>query len=138
MRTFICLSLLAAAPTLPAARADEPAAAAQAKGEGEVHFKNLELLPKDISKKELMATMKGFSKALGVRCEFCHVMKPTKDFAKETKKKDITREMMKMTRKIDEQFFTWPKAPKATCYMCHRGDEKPRFAPAGAGGEDEK
>jgi thioredoxin reductase len=37
---------------------------------------NLKVLPKDISFPELMTNMKGFTQALGVRCEHCHVSEP--------------------------------------------------------------
>src|SRR6185503_1734772 len=36
-------------------------------------FTNLKVLPKDISKDDLISTMRGFSGGLGVRCNFCHV-----------------------------------------------------------------
>ena len=38
-------------------------------------FRNLKVLPKDISKHELESTMRGFAFALGVRCDHCHVEK---------------------------------------------------------------
>ncbi len=36
-------------------------------------FENLQVLPKEISKPELMENMKSFALGLGVRCHFCHV-----------------------------------------------------------------
>ncbi|MCH8304047.1 MAG: hypothetical protein IIB94_02830 [Candidatus Marinimicrobia bacterium] len=36
-------------------------------------FFNLRVLPTDISKRDLINTMKGATRGLGVRCEFCHV-----------------------------------------------------------------
>ena len=36
-------------------------------------FSNLQVLPQDISLGELVATMRGFASALGVRCNHCHV-----------------------------------------------------------------
>lgn len=36
-------------------------------------FKNLKVLPKDISKRDLTTVMRSFSHALGVRCVECHV-----------------------------------------------------------------
>src|SRR5579872_4451134 len=36
-------------------------------------FTNLKFFPKDISSSDLMQTMRGFSFALGTRCEHCHV-----------------------------------------------------------------
>ncbi|MHB1846172.1 MAG: c-type cytochrome [Deltaproteobacteria bacterium] len=126
MRWILCSMLALSCAACQTARAGEPAAPPRP---GEARPKNLKVLPKDISDAELMAVMKGFSHGLGVRCDFCHVMKPQKDFAADTKNKDIAREMLQMTHRIDQEFFTWPKAPKATCFMCHRGEEKPLFAP---------
>jgi hypothetical protein len=36
---------------------------------------NLQVLPKDIPRPELTAIMRGFTQALGVRCEYCHAMR---------------------------------------------------------------
>ncbi|HJQ21815.1 MAG TPA: photosynthetic reaction center cytochrome c subunit family protein [Gemmatimonadaceae bacterium] len=36
-------------------------------------FENLQVLPKDIPRDTLIAIMRGFAGALGVRCTFCHV-----------------------------------------------------------------
>lgn len=36
-------------------------------------FENLEVLPEDITFGELFQTMSGFTRALGVRCSFCHI-----------------------------------------------------------------
>jgi hypothetical protein len=36
-------------------------------------FTNLKVLPKNIGKQELIATMRGFALGLGVRCTYCHV-----------------------------------------------------------------
>jgi hypothetical protein len=93
------------------------------------HFKNLKVLPEDIKKEELLNIMKAFNKALGVRCNHCHTMQPKPDWAADTDHKKIARSMMTMTQKISHDYFTWPDAPKATCFMCHRGAEKPVFTP---------
>jgi len=41
--------------------------------------KNLSVLQKTITAKELAATMRGFTSALGVRCDYCHVGEEGKD-----------------------------------------------------------
>ena len=51
---------------------------------------NLNVLPENISSKELSNTMKGFAMGLGARCETCHVGEPhtpldTFDFASDEK-----------------------------------------------------
>ena len=61
-------------------------------------FTNLQVLPKDISKRDLVRIMKSFAITMEKRCSFCHVATDDlsqADFAsddKETKKK--TRELM--------------------------------------------
>src|SRR4026207_1577271 len=73
--------------------------------------KNLKVLPKNISHDELIATMKGFSKALGVRCNECHVTTskgtpehPDFDFASDAKPEKATaRQMIKMVRAINSK-----------------------------------
>ncbi len=115
-----------------------PAAAAPAGGEAggggggseeQGPPKNLKVLPKDMSRKEVNALMKEFNKALGVKCKFCH---NTKDFAADTNKhKDISRQMMKMTQDLAKNHFAYDKAPKMAfnCYVCHQGHDEPKLAP---------
>ena len=113
MRIARVALLLLAACFVPAfAVADAPPAP---------QWKNLQILPKDISKDQLKAIMKAQSKALGVECDYCHNMP---DAAAETKNKDIARAMIRMTKDINDQFFA--KADVGvTCMTCHRGKEKP-------------
>jgi hypothetical protein len=92
-------------------------------------FTNLKVLPADISKDDLGAVMREMSQGLGVKCNFCHQMAPTKDWAAETKHKEIARGMMLMTNRINQEIFTWPNAPKATCFMCHHGHDEPVLRP---------
>src|SRR5262245_19404795 len=49
------------------------AIAAAAGAQSTEKFKNLQVLPKDISEEQLNSTMNGFTRALGVRCAYCHV-----------------------------------------------------------------
>jgi tetratricopeptide (TPR) repeat protein len=98
-------------------------------------FENLKVLPKDISKRDLVATMRAFSGALGVRCKHCHV--PGKDpnsldgydFASdEPKHKNIARAMLKMVTEINENQIAKAgiESPsRVRCVTCHRGLEKP-------------
>ncbi len=84
-------------------------------------FKNLQVLPKNVSKAELKTIMKAQSKALGVDCDFCHTS-PNMDT--ETKKKAIGRDMMRMVNEINAKYLK--DAPvKVTCMTCHRGKERP-------------
>jgi Photosynthetic reaction centre cytochrome C subunit len=102
---------------------------------------NLQVLPKDISPSELMKLMGGYSKALGVHCNFCHeVNGQTRqpNFAADTKPdKNIARTMIAMTEEINSKFMTQINDPDAkpedrtvTCGTCHRGNTMPvQFIP---------
>jgi hypothetical protein len=100
-------------------------------------YKNLKILPKDISKADLDKVMDDFKAALGVKCSFCHA--PSKDtaqhwpdFASDDKpEKGIARGMMKMTAKINKKYFSYNKneqgqaIPTVECMTCHHGKEHP-------------
>ena len=100
-------------------------------------YKNLKILPKNISKEDLDKVMDHFKAALGVKCSFCHA--PSKDstqkwpdFASDDKpEKLIARKMMKMTSKINKKFFSDNKneqgvtVPAIECMTCHRGSPHP-------------
>lgn len=100
-------------------------------------YKNLKILPKNISKEDLDKVMDSFKAALGVKCGFCHA--PSKDstqhwpdFASDDKpEKNIARHMMKMTSKINNKYFSYNKnesgvaVPAIECMTCHRGKEHP-------------
>ena len=107
-------------------------------------FKNLKILPKDISHEKLGKIMHDFNDALGVKCNFCHA--PSKDtavhhpdFASDDKpEKSIARSMMKMTVKINKKFFNaghvgiGDSTLTVTCATCHHGSPHPE-AHAGGG-----
>jgi len=100
-------------------------------------FTNLKVLPKDVSPAELRATMNGFTRALGVRCIYCHVGTEGKpfqhdDFAKDDKMtKAKARAMMVMLHDINENYLgkleSRAEPPvKVECVTCHRGGQLPR------------
>jgi tetratricopeptide (TPR) repeat protein len=95
-------------------------------------FTNLQVLPKDTGKRELVSIMREFAGALGARCNFCHVGEnPSSlegyDFASdEPKNKNVAREMMKMAGQINETIL--PAAgvnARVQCVTCHRGLKEP-------------
>jgi hypothetical protein len=83
--------------------------------------KNLKVFPKGTSKKEVKKVMKGWSKALGEKCDYCHEMD---DFSKDTKNKRKAREMFRMVRDINKSHLGKYKG-KVSCATCHRGEKKP-------------
>lgn len=100
-------------------------------------WKNLKVLPQDISEDSLKHLMKNYATSLGVNCTHCHV--PSKedpeelDFAKDDKiEKEIARGMIKMTNEINadhfQPYFPDPKPEQVyvvNCVMCHRGAINP-------------
>jgi len=99
-------------------------------------FKNLKVLPKNISEKQLDAVMDSWKLSLGVQCGFCHSRnEETKkmDWALDGKpEKEMARQMYRMTTNINKKYF---KAGKdsigmimemgVNCNMCHKGGAHP-------------
>jgi tetratricopeptide (TPR) repeat protein len=97
-------------------------------------FTNLQVLPKDVAKRELVASMRGIAGDLGVRCAHCHVGPDNlqgMDFASDEKRsKRAAREMLRMAIVIEQTVAKLPghepePHPAITCYNCHRGMTRP-------------
>ena len=132
-RTIIAAVLLAFGCTTTATR--PPGAASQ--------YKNLQVLPKDIPREQLLNTMRSFTRALGVKCNACHVVTATEpkeqlDFASDAKdEKRTARTMLRMTQDINRNWMARVAAnapaqdrPNVTCWTCHRGKPEPEAPPA--------
>lgn len=98
--------------------------------------RNLKVLPKDISDEKLDSIMQTYNKALGVKCEFCHVkVKGFTDsldyFSDIEPMKENARDMMRMTIEINQKHFYFDKNIRPeylntiTCKTCHRGEPFP-------------
>ena len=124
----LAISFFAAASSMRTAQA-------QPRFEWPERAKNLKVLPKDTPKEKLNATMVGFTRALGVRCPFCHVGQEgqpltTYDFVSDQKPtKQVARGMMKMVSDIDHDLrkmkFPEPRRANIACITCHRGRPRP-------------
>ena len=105
-------------------------------------FMNLKVLPEEISKADLVQTMRGYASALGVRCTHCHATKEGADPASDDLKdldfvsdaresKVKAREMIKMMRAINSDYLA--KLPgggakiEVRCATCHRGLIEPEL-----------
>jgi Photosynthetic reaction centre cytochrome C subunit len=99
-------------------------------------WKNLKVLPQNITHDSLDALMDDYKYSLGVRCNYCHA--PAKDNPRRmdmasdaNAKKEITRTMIKMTNEINQKYVAnishadTTKLQVVTCYTCHRGKPKP-------------
>jgi len=96
-----------------------PTASAQATAE----LKNVQVL-KGVSPSEINETMGFIASALGVTCNHCH-LGPWESDAQKTKL--TAREMIRMTREINERAFGG--RTEVTCYTCHQAHAKPGNTP---------
>jgi hypothetical protein len=105
-------------------------------------YKNLKILPQDISEKKLDSIMDSYAKALKVSCDFCHVP-PKKDmfsvtpatnetdFSLDNEMKENARRMMRMTIELNKKYFYFDSTAKPEylnvvhCNTCHRGNPYP-------------
>ena len=105
-------------------------------------YKNLKVLPVDISEKKLDSIMDSYCKALKVGCEFCHVSNKdpfnfnstnsdTLDFAKDGEMKENARRMIHLMIDINKNYFYFDKDARpeylnaVSCNTCHRGNPFP-------------
>ena len=109
----------------------------------EPKYKNLKILPKDITHEQMDSVMHHFTASLSVKCNFCHIQnEQTKEWdhaSDANKHKLVARDMMKMTDKINEKYFdftggkiTLSTPLMVTCYTCHHGATDPPTKPVGS------
>ena len=108
-------------PAAPAGGAAQPAQPPPAP-------KNLQILPKDTSREQLLATMQAFTQSLGVNCNYCHVQDRAAD---DLRTKQAARQMMVLAREINQklpQAVNKPadQATRVGCATCHRGVPVPK------------
>lgn len=96
-----------------------------AAGTGLAAWKNLKMLPEDISDEDLDATMTRMARSLGVGCGHCHVSMEEPELD-ERAAKSTARAMIRMTVALNRDHFGYPDAPLVTCMTCHNGRVRPR------------
>lgn len=98
------------------------------------HFTNLQVLPKETPREELLGIMRGWTEALGVRCTHCHAGPDNldeMDFQTDAKlEKKVARQMVKMMQAINKDTIaTLPvdmmERERVSCYTCHHGQVVP-------------
>ena len=107
---------------------------AQAPKADNLEFHNLRVLPPNITHDELIATMRGFARSLGTRCNHCHVATPPGskeefDYPSDAKpEKNTARAMLRMTRDINANYVSKVNEHGQTvgCFTCHRGHVVPQ------------
>lgn len=117
---FVCLGIAAIKPQQP-------------------RFKNLKVLPQDISEHKLDSIMDSYNVALGVNCKFCHIpfkaapwLKDSLDYAEDGEPmKEEARKMIQMNIHINKTWFNYNNDPRpeyltnVTCNTCHKGEAFP-------------
>lgn len=95
-------------------------------------FRNLQVLPRGLTREQLMTTMRGFSNALNVHCDHCHLQTSQVDdefdFISDVKPaKSVARSMIRMTDTINAETILKVNADahEVTCATCHRGKKIP-------------
>lgn len=124
----MAIVLAAGAPLLAQAPAGRGAAPAQEPP------KNLQVLPKDMTRAQVGAVMQAFTAGLGVGCDHCHVENPgaQPDFAADDKpQKKTARAMMTITTELNAKLVAALGKPAAEltrvgCITCHRGVPQPK------------
>ncbi len=96
---------------------------------------NIQVLSKELTGARLGAPMRGFTRALGVRCSYCHVGEEGKGFSTydfpsdENPNKNRAREMLRMLGSINEHLKniepSGDKRVNMWCHTCHRGIARP-------------
>jgi hypothetical protein len=132
-----------------------PATEAQSTTPAASGAKNLKVLPHDMTREQLLAVMRTFTRGLGVRCNHCHVVTATTpeevlDFPSDAKEeKRSARVMIQMTQQINTEWLkradqaegraadapaepatsTATSQPRVSCWTCHRGKTEPEMPP---------
>lgn len=103
---------------------------------------NLQVLPKDLTGRQVRDIMETWAGSLGVKCEFCHTAdpknlgpngRPRTNFADDSKPdKQIARIMYTMTQQMNKDYISKAMdldkdgmGSPVTCGTCHRGHEMP-------------
>ena len=119
MRTSVALLFTSIVLSAAVASAQPPGG-----GQAPPPLKNLQVIPKDTPRGQVIQTMQAFATGLGVRCEHCH---DTADYSADTKPtKNSARAMMKLVDDINTKIpaavsKTAADATRVQCVTCHRG-----------------
>lgn len=124
------LALAACLLAASTANAQQPPAGGGQRAGGPPPMSNLQIIPKDTPREQVLATMQSIAGALGVQCNYCHVQEGRggrNDMASDEKPtKKAARGMMVLAREINAKLpEAVGKSAEATtrvgCATCHRG-----------------
>jgi photosynthetic reaction center cytochrome c subunit len=95
-------------------------------------LQNVQVMDEKMRLAEARRYMTTFNEALGVTCRDCHDLR---NFASDDNElKLVAREMMRMTKQINEKWFPEAGGEVVTCRTCHGGRRIPAPEGAPAGG----
>jgi tetratricopeptide (TPR) repeat protein len=130
----LSVGLVLAAASIAGAQ-QPPAGGGQRGGGQAAPMTNLQIIPKDTPRPQVIQTMQAFTQALGVQCAYCHVDEGRggrQDYAADEKPtKKAARGMMLLAREVNEKLpAAIGKSADATtrvgCATCHRGVPVPK------------
>ncbi|MGE3959335.1 MAG: c-type cytochrome [Vicinamibacterales bacterium] len=130
LRFVVVLALVAGSVATATPAMAQPAAGGQAPPPP----KNLQILKPD----NYGPAMRAFTQALGVQCNYCHVMEPARDMASDEKQaKKTARMMLQMVGHVNETIGSGTGKAAADvvrvqCWTCHRGKAIPETPPPAA------
>ena len=86
-------------------------------------LENVHVMDKTMRLPDARRYMMTFNQALGVTCRDCHDLR---NFAADDNElKRVAREMMRMTKGINETWFPDAEEEIVTCFTCHQGQLHP-------------
>jgi tetratricopeptide (TPR) repeat protein len=132
LKSLIAVGLFAAAITLVGG---SRSSRAQAQWRWPDKPQNLQVLNKDWPGSRLSPVMRGFTRALGVRCSYCHVGEEGKDLSTydfvsdANPNKNRAREMLRMLGDVNDHLkkieASGDRRVNMWCHTCHRGRPRP-------------
>jgi tetratricopeptide (TPR) repeat protein len=136
-RTFGCAFAFIVFTASLAGAQQPPAPAGGQRGGGQppAPMTNLQIIPKDTPRPQVIQTMQAFTQALGVQCAYCHVDEGRggrQDYASDDKPpKKAARGMMLLAREINDKLpaainKTATETTRVGCATCHRGVPVPK------------
>jgi tetratricopeptide (TPR) repeat protein len=129
------LGLILLNSSLALAQTPAPGAGQRGAGPTPPPMTNLQIIPKDTSREQVIQVMQAFTQSLGVQCNYCHVQEGRggrNDFASDEKQtKKTARQMMVFARAINEKLptvvsKTAGETTQVGCATCHRGVPIPK------------
>jgi Photosynthetic reaction centre cytochrome C subunit len=141
---IVVLCILLTLPFIAAAQGQEKGRGAEkgGRGGGGAPPTNLQVLPKDWTRQQVVQVMQGFNMALGVACNYCHVemvgappnekgVTPIDAAPDDKQTKKTARVMLRMVNQINETLGNQLGKPasevtRVQCATCHRGQAIPK------------